>query len=223
MKLSGHVYIKSDHLPKENESNTSNLSASELSLLDTFYKSIVAQYRYLCEQYEKAKTLAVNARRKASFPTQANWQPICGFQNNNDRLLVQGPKPVIIEKKKMEYEDVITGRKSVFMSTQHEPLCSSGRHLSSIVQVLKTDPDNDHSDCIVAYISKLFVHQFGEDLHTLALLRIYDVKSDDDSKLFWGATDKFKQELSILPLNWLSSPLVVGFEENKIFFLNCKL
>ena len=222
MKTSGRVSVDTSTFTDTVSSTiTTNLSPLELSLLDIFYKKMFPQYKNLCDEYEKAKTLAVNARRKSLFPGRTDWQPVCGFKDANDRLLFQGPKPVVNERKKMECEDVSTGKKYVLMSSEHEPVHTSGRHLCSIVHVLQQEPDRStRGNHTVAYISKLFTHQFGKDEFKLALLNVYtNVKKDDDG-LLWSKTDEFKTGASILPVHWLSSPLVVGFEENKIHFLN---
>lgn len=220
MKFSGRVSMDTS-VSTDTSNSTCNLSASELTLLDTLYKKMLPRYRNLCEGYEKAKTLAVNARKKSLFPSRTYWQPVGGFKDANDHSLFQGPKPVVSERKKLEYEDVPTGKKYVFMSIEHDPIRTSGRHLCSIVQVLQQEPDsNNQSYHAVAYINRLFTHQFGKDEYKLALLNIYDDVKRDEDGLFWNDTDKFRPELSILPVHWLSSPLVVGFEDNRIYFLN---
>lgn len=219
MKLSKRVTLDYKTPMNDADSNPSSLSNSELSSLDALYKKIVPRYNELCEQYERARTMAINARRKSVFPNQVDWKPVCGFQDVKDSLLIQGPKPTITEKKKVEHEDVRTGKKSVFTSLQNEPHRASGRHISSIVQIFSNYLDS----CTIAYISKLFVHKFGEDMHILALLKVYAPISEESPGLFWSEIDTFKPESVILPLNNLSPPLVVAFEENRIYFLNCKL
>lgn len=193
MKFSGRV--SGDSCMSTNTGIAARLSPLELSLLDTLYKKILPQYKNLCDEYEKDKTLATNARRKSLFPSRSDWQPVCGFNNPNDHLLFQGPDPEITEKKKMECEDVYTGKKYLLMSREDTPVHSSGRHLCSIVQVLQQEPDcPNNGKHVVAYISKLFTHLFGNDGFKLALLKIYsDVKEDEDG-LFWSQINEFKQK-----------------------------
>lgn len=154
MKFSGRVSV--DTSVSTDAGNTCNLSASELRLLDHLYKKMLPLYRNLCDAYEKAKIISINTRRKLLFPSRTDWQPVGGFKDTNEHLLIQGPKPNISEKKKLAYEDVPTGKKYVFMSIKHDPIQTSGRHLRSIVQVLQEPDGNNHT---VAYINRLFTHK----------------------------------------------------------------
>ena len=90
------------------------------------------------------------------------------------------------------------------------------RHICSVVKVL--DPKSS-SDTSVGSIRKLFFHNFGSQTYKLCLLLIYDLCLEAESSLYWSKVDEFVCE-RIVPVSWLSHPLVLGFEENNIYFLN---
>ena len=59
MKTSGRVSVDTSTFTDTVSSTiTTNLSPLELSLLDIFYKKMFPQYKNLCDEYDKAKTLA---------------------------------------------------------------------------------------------------------------------------------------------------------------------
>ena len=118
----------------------------------------------------------------------------------------------------MECEDVSTGKKYVLMSSEHEPVHTSGRHLCSLVHVLQQEPDRSTpGNHTVAYISKLFTHQFGKDEFKLALLNVYtNVKKDED-----GAKQmSLKPEHQFCQCTGCHPHWSLGLKKTKYIFLN---
>ena len=216
MLSSGRVSLKKSDKDTTSTIATSQLTDVELNLLDAFYRETNPRYSMLCREYEHALQQAKNARNKSTFPKMPQWIPAQGYQMGDKELLC-GPQNHIHVYKKMSREDVQTGRMVFYSSEQYETFPS--RHLCSFVRVLK-----DGLICypVLGRIKKLFSHQFGSCVYKLAVLQHFDSPQRDvESRLWVVNLTRPHDHLSVVPLDILSHPLVVAFENQSLWFLNC--
>ena len=157
MKASGRA-VDSIVMPEESSSTTAVLSDCEKAQLNEAYKKDVPRYKVLCDDYERAKVKATNARRKSLFPSQEEWQSPCGL-SENDWEMLQGPDCQIVDRTRIVVEHALTGREIVFVAAPRKS--SLSRHLRSWVQLLASC-GNPSAQPVIGQIQKIFSHTFGQ-------------------------------------------------------------
>ena len=76
---------------------------------------------------------------------------------------------------------------------------------------------------IAGKIVKLFDHRFGGEVYTMAIIELYDtIIKDNDSKLWWADMSTATRRRTF-PVAMLSPPLVIAYEVDKVWFLDCLL
>ena len=74
---------------------------------------------------------------------------------------------------------------------------------------------------VLGRIKKLFSHQFGSCVYKLAVLQHFNSSQRDvESRLWVVNLTRPHDHLSVAPLDILSHPLVVAFENPSLWFLN---
>lgn len=197
----------------------SSLSSAEADQLLLLYKEMIPRYKFLCEKYEEMKTKAANARRKTTFPCMADWTPPGGLLEN-DTLYLQQLQTEIRLYKDLFIVDPNTQRKIKYSSGLYE---RSSRHMCSYVRI---DCDafmqnSEHRTFTFGKIQKLFDHSFGGGTHRMATLLQFDSNhtlKDNESQLWYVCPSRY--ESIIVPLEFLSRPLVCATEGDTLWVLN---
>lgn len=184
--------------------------------LHAHYKRSITGYSKILNEYEMASRRAKTTRKKNEFQDKSLWNPTGRQLTSDERILLLGPSNDVIFYKLLSVHDSATNRTiqySIRPSDMKQPGCNS-----SFVY-LKKHSGSAHPQ--FASIVKLFAHKFTETYYW-AVLDFYPHATYNSNCNMWyvqASLPFIKRD--VIPLDHLSYPLVVAYENKQHYwFLN---
>ncbi len=214
MKTSGKVAIKMEYENPADDTCTItdwDLPDDVYRLLLEVYQTKVPRFQELCKKYEEELKRARNRRQKSTFPAFNKWIPTGGLLIGDQELL-QGPSKHATLHKKIIIEDESTNRLVAYTAADHES--TSSRYCCSYARVLSdTNPPK------LGQIRMCFSHTFIRQTHKFVVFNIFTTPQLDLQSGLWWVPLVVTNNLIVVELASLSTPLVVAKDDGKLWFL----
>jgi hypothetical protein len=216
MKTSGKVAIKMDCENPVDDTCTvtdGDLSDDMHGLLLELYKTKVPRLEELHNKYEQELKRAKNRRQKSTFPAFNKWIPTGGLLTGDQELL-QGPSKHVTVQKKIVIEEENTNRFVTYAAADHDS--TSSRYCSYARVLSDTNPPR------LGQIRMCFSHTFIGHTCTFVVFNVFTTPElDMQSGLWWVPLETLTvtNEVIVLELASLSTPLIVAKDDGKLWFL----
>lgn len=206
------LHVK-EHGATKNEDNYC-LTNEQLRELQSYYLTSISEYEQFVQQYERERECAKVSHCLRTFPCFSKWQPeysTCLTRSQSDMRI--GPSPIATRIKHFIYQD--SNGREVKLSTlesEREYMYRRCPYISA------------HVDNVLTFgrILTIFHHSFLSTSTTFVYVSWFEGPMiDRETNLKYVLMNT--QTQSIIPVNLLSKPLVVAFDEeelDKLWILN---
>ena len=196
-----------------------SLPPHQISEITKQYKESVSEYAAILTEYENSAERATNYREKSVFPNKEVWNPPGRTLNSFERELLVGPSMNVAYFKKLTVRDKITNR-LIEYSCINTPIVLSNvpKQSSSFVSFHSPNQTNPQFGCVIS----LFRHTFAQSNYFWAIVQQFAAPAYDSelNMPYVSLQNVHVAQSVILPLDKVSYPLVVAFDDDQLWFLN---